>query len=73
MDLFNASDYLVDRRIRGSDEPFEDLELCRPRLAGFKRPKRIVLVEVLPRTVTGKIQRSQVRELAADPLALASR
>jgi acyl-coenzyme A synthetase/AMP-(fatty) acid ligase len=40
------------------------LEHCRERLAGFKRPRRIVVVDALPKTVTGKLQRALVRELA---------
>jgi benzoate-CoA ligase family protein len=43
----------------------ELLELCRVRLAGFKRPRRIVVVAVLPKTATGKIQRNRLRDLAA--------
>jgi len=43
----------------------ELVEFCRARLAGFKRPRRVVLVDELPKTVTGKIQRALVRELAA--------
>jgi benzoate-CoA ligase family protein len=35
---------------------------CRDRLAGFKRPKRFVLLETLPKTATGKIQRFRLRE-----------
>jgi benzoate-CoA ligase family protein len=34
---------------------------CRSRLAGFKRPKRYHLVEDLPKTATGKIQRFKLR------------
>jgi benzoate-CoA ligase len=49
----------------------EILEFCRPRLAGFKRPRRAVVVDELPKTVTGKIQRAKVRELATEPQAVA--
>lgn len=38
---------------------------CRERLAGFKRPRRLIVVDELPKTVTGKIQRAKLRELAA--------
>jgi benzoate-CoA ligase family protein len=51
-------------------EADEILEFCRPRLAGFKRPRRAVVVDALPKTVTGKIQRAKVRELATEPQAL---
>ena len=37
-------------------------EHCRARLAGYKRPKRYVLVDELPKTVTGKIQRFKLRQ-----------
>ena len=45
-----------------SVEPEALAQHCRARLAGFKRPRRIELVEVLPKTATGKIQRARVRE-----------
>ncbi len=35
---------------------------CRARLAGYKRPRRYVIVEELPKTATGKIQRFKLRE-----------
>jgi acyl-coenzyme A synthetase/AMP-(fatty) acid ligase len=42
-------------------------EHCRSRMAAFKRPKRLVVVESLPKTATGKIQRFALRnQLAAD-------
>jgi len=36
-------------------------DLCRQRLAGYKRPRRYHVVDALPRTVTGKIQRFKLR------------
>lgn len=42
----------------------EVLEFCRARLAGFKRPRRVLVVDELPKTATGKIQRTKVRALA---------
>ena len=36
-------------------------EHCRARMASFKRPRTIVLVEELPKTATGKVQRYQLR------------
>jgi fatty-acyl-CoA synthase len=41
----------------------ELLEHCRERLAGFKRPKRLVIGE-LPKTSTGKIRKNELRDLA---------
>jgi acyl-coenzyme A synthetase/AMP-(fatty) acid ligase len=35
---------------------------CKTRLAGFKRPRRIVVMPDLPKTATGKIQRVVLRE-----------
>ncbi len=45
-----------------------DLEAhCRTRMAAFKRPRRIVIVDALPKTATGKVQRFALREeLAAE-------
>ena len=41
---------------------------CRSRMAAFKRPRRIVVVDQLPRTATGKVRRFALREqLAARP------
>ncbi len=34
---------------------------CRARLAGYKRPTRVVLMQSLPKTATGKIQRFKLR------------
>jgi benzoate-CoA ligase len=37
------------------------VEFCRAGLAAFKRPRRVVLVDSLPKTATGKLQRYLVR------------
>jgi benzoate-CoA ligase len=49
-------------------DPGEIMDLCRSRLAGYKRPRRVVPVDALPKTVTGKILRAELRRLAAEPL-----
>ena len=36
------------------------LAFCRERLADFKRPKKLYLVDTIPRTATGKVQRLNV-------------
>ncbi len=36
-------------------------DFCRDRLAGYKRPKRYQIVDELPKTATGKIQRFKLR------------
>ena len=40
----------------------ELIEFCRERLAHFKCPKAISVIEALPRTATGKIQKNQLRD-----------
>jgi benzoate-CoA ligase family protein len=40
------------------------VEHCRSRLAGFKRPRRVLVLDELPKTATGKIQRGVLRERA---------
>ncbi len=44
-----------------SPDPDELTALCRERLAGFKRPRRYEIVDDLPKTATGKIQRFKLR------------
>lgn len=38
---------------------------CRDRLAAFKRPRRVIVVDELPKTATGKIKRYELRESLA--------
>jgi malonyl-CoA/methylmalonyl-CoA synthetase len=35
---------------------------CRRQLAPYKSPKRIVVVDALPRNTMGKVQKNQLRE-----------
>jgi benzoate-CoA ligase len=35
---------------------------CREHMAAFKRPRQIVVVDELPKTATGKVQRFALRE-----------
>ncbi len=45
-----------------------DLEAhCRARMAVFKRPRRVVVVDAFPKTATGKIQRYQLRQNLQQP------
>jgi benzoate-CoA ligase family protein len=37
---------------------------CRDGLAAFKRPRRVLIVDELPKTATGKLQRYRVRQFA---------
>jgi acyl-CoA synthetase (AMP-forming)/AMP-acid ligase II len=41
------------------------LAFCKERLADFKRPKKIYIVDAIPRTATGKIQRGAVAKALA--------
>lgn len=43
-------------------------EYCRVQLAGYKVPKRVVVIDDLPRSMLGKILRKQVREQATPNL-----
>lgn len=43
-------------------DPAVLIRYCRDQMAAFKRPRRIVVVESLPKTATGKIKRFQLRE-----------
>ncbi len=43
----------------------ELVQWCRDGLAAFKRPRAVLVVEDLPKTATGKIQRFRLREVAA--------
>jgi fatty-acyl-CoA synthase len=45
-------------------------DFCRQGLAYFKVPKYLKLVESFPMTVTGKIQKYKIRELAIQELGL---
>ena len=38
------------------------LAFCRERLAHFKCPRRVELVDALPRTATGKLQKFKLRD-----------
>jgi benzoate-CoA ligase family protein len=40
---------------------------CRSRMAAFKRPRRLLVVDELPKTATGKIRRFALRDRLADP------
>jgi acyl-CoA synthetase (AMP-forming)/AMP-acid ligase II len=42
------------------------LAYCKERLADFKRPKKLYIVETIPRTATGKIARGAVAKALAD-------
>jgi acyl-CoA synthetase (AMP-forming)/AMP-acid ligase II len=41
------------------------LARCRSELAGYKRPRRLLVVDTLPKTATGKVIRADLRREAA--------
>ncbi len=45
-------------------------EYCRGRIAHFKVPSHVKVVEAFPMTVTGKVQKFKMREMAAEELDL---
>ncbi|MEZ4334566.1 MAG: long-chain-fatty-acid--CoA ligase [Myxococcota bacterium] len=53
---------LVVAREGARVEPEALIEFCRARLAHFKCPRRVELVDALPRTATGKLQKFKLRE-----------
>ncbi len=55
----------VTRRGDATPEPEAIVAFARERLAGFKVPRRIEVVDELPKTGTGKIQKFILRERAA--------
>ena len=53
-----------------SAEPEEIREFCRGRIAHFKVPRYVKVAEEFPMTVTGKIQKFRMREMAVEELGL---
>jgi acyl-coenzyme A synthetase/AMP-(fatty) acid ligase len=47
--------------------PEELIDFCRASLAAYKRPRRVVLCDELPKTATGKIQRYRLRSRQGPP------
>ena len=39
---------------------------CRARIAGYKKPKHVRVVDALPRTGTGKVRKDELRACAAE-------
>jgi acyl-CoA synthetase (AMP-forming)/AMP-acid ligase II len=63
--------YVVPSR-PGAVTPEAVEAFCRDQLSSYKVPRKFVLVESLPMTPTGKIQKNELRKLAAAPGAAAS-
>jgi acyl-coenzyme A synthetase/AMP-(fatty) acid ligase len=56
--------FLVPRQGSALDEAAVDAH-CRERMAAFKRPRRVIVLDELPHTPTGKIQRFALRDQLA--------
>ena len=55
----------VTLRSRAAAHPDELIAFCRERLAGYKYPRRITIVDELPKSATGKILKTKLREPSA--------
>jgi benzoate-CoA ligase len=54
----------------GSDQLADELRaLCKSRLRRYEYPHLVMFVDELPRTLTGKVQRFRLRELASDAIS----
>jgi fatty-acyl-CoA synthase len=60
--------------LRAGAELTEDevKEFCRGKIAHFKVPRYVKFVDAFPMTVTGKVQKYKMREVAIDELGLAN-
>jgi acyl-coenzyme A synthetase/AMP-(fatty) acid ligase len=56
--------FVVPKEVRGADLENRLKEELSNRLPSFKMPKRIIELEDIPKTATGKIKRTELRELA---------
>jgi acyl-CoA synthetase (AMP-forming)/AMP-acid ligase II len=51
-------------RTAGSDlSEQEVIEFCKQSMATYKKPTRVVFIDALPRTVSQKVKRRQLREM----------
>ena len=53
-------------------EPDELREYCRGRIAHYKIPRYVKVVEDFPMTITGKVQKFRMREKAVEELGLSA-
>ena len=63
--LEEAVAFVVARSGRNIDSAIIDVH-CRNSMAAFKRPRRLFVVDSLPKTATGKVQRYALRAQLAD-------
>jgi len=57
--------FIVPANSSNPPEPAQIMQWCKQRLANYKLPKQIHLIDELPRNTMGKILKSHLRELAA--------
>lgn len=50
-------------------EEAEILTFCKTHMAGFKCPKKVIFMDELPKTSTGKIQKHVLRSMLAEVAA----
>jgi len=50
-----------------SAEPEELIAFCKARMAAYKYPRQVEIVDEIPKTVTGKVLRRELRDQAAAP------
>ncbi|KAH0451143.1 hypothetical protein IEQ34_018442 [Dendrobium chrysotoxum] len=55
---------LKEERLKLTEE--EIIAYCRRNMAGYMVPKKVVFVEEMPKTATGKIQKNKLREMARE-------
>ncbi|MFO8056307.1 MAG: AMP-binding protein [bacterium] len=48
--------------------PEEIIEYCRERMAGYKKPKNVHIVDEVPRSATGKLERGQLKDRVGELL-----
>jgi fatty-acyl-CoA synthase len=46
--------------------PEDIIEYCRERMAGYKKPKNVFIIDEVPRSATGKLERGTLRDRAKD-------
>lgn len=69
-DLIKPVAYVV---ARGAATESDLVAWCREGLAAFKRPRRVIFVDDMPKTATGKLQRFKLREMlgSSEPTPIA--
>ena len=61
---------MCQNRPRGVGNEEEIKDFCRGQIAHYKVPRHIKFVSEFPMTVTGKIQKFRMREMAIEELGL---